>query len=224
MFFLYFDEGSVKLLLDSQPTYEDDTIDYFGDLEGACNVDDFSLGSPPNTRTSNAGAKRLTRQASDISEASLQISSTPEAESYFRKKTELYQDKALRGELDISVSDPSSSEDEHQHEQSLQVLPLEDIHEEEIEIFSLNEDPVLTVRPDTHPLASSSFENLYDRQYQSLLEEGAVSAASNLNRSSFHATFNVPERVSSFENLYQDQEELHDHHLQFQGSYKKALE
>ena len=88
------------------------------------------MGSPP----SYPKPKRLIRQASDISEASIQISSTPEAESYFRKKSELYQDRALRGELDISVSDPSSDdEDDHQR---LQVLPLEDIHEEEIEIFS----------------------------------------------------------------------------------------
>ena len=168
------------------------------------------MGSPP----SYPKPKRLIRQASDISEASIQISSTPEAESYFRKKSELYQDRALRGELDISVSDPSSDdEDDHQR---LQVLPLEDIHEEEIEIFSLSEDPILTVRDPT--LLASSFENLYDRQET---EEGASYANSSMNtnvahRSSFHATFNVPERVSSFENLYQDQLQ-EDHHLHFQG-------
>ena len=175
------------------------------------------MGSPP---TYPRQPKRLIRQASDISEASIQISSTPEAESYFRKKSELYQDRALRGELDISVSDPSSDEDDedhHQHYQRLQVLPLEDIHEEEIEIFSLSEDPILTVRDPT--LLASSFENLYDRQET----EEAISFANssmntNAHRSSFHATFNVPERVSSFENLYQDQLlQQEDHHLHFQG-------
>ena len=144
-----------------------------------------------------------------MSEASIQISSTPEAESYFKRKTELYQDRALKGELDISVSDSEESIG-----QNLQVLPLEDINEE-IEIICLNEDPVLTVRD---PM-TSSFENLYDRTSE-LLEAGAASTLQT-NRSSFHATFNVPERVSSFENLYQDQEDVH--HLQFQGYFLSEI-
>ena len=46
----------------------------------------------------------MVRQASDVSEASLHISSTPEAESYFQRKTDLLQDKALWGDLDVRVT------------------------------------------------------------------------------------------------------------------------
>ena len=84
----------------SAPAYEDDTVDYFGDLEGA-NVDELEL--TPRKESSFRRAM-MVRQASDVSEASLQICSTPEAESYFQRKTDLLQDKALRGDLDIQVT------------------------------------------------------------------------------------------------------------------------
>merc|ERR1712051_1032749 len=156
--------------------YEDDTIDYFGDLEGA-NVDELELSPRKDTSLKRA---MMIRQASDVSEASLQISSTPEAESYFQRKTDLLQDKALRGDLDIQVTGENISEG--------------------IEIFNLSDDPVLTVKD----AMSSSFENLYDK-----CRDLAVSGAedySTSNRGSFHATYNVPERVSSFENLYNPEE------------------
>lgn len=170
--------------------YEDDTIDYFGDLEGA-NVDELELSPRKDTSLKRA---MMIRQASDVSEASLHISSTPEAESYFQRKTDLLQDKALRGDLDIQVTG-----EQIRDEGGLEVLPLENISEE-IEIFNLSDDPVLTVKD----AMSSSFENLYDK-----CRDLAVSGAedySTSNRGSFHATYNVPERVSSFENLYNPEE------------------
>ena len=137
----------------------------------------------------------MVRQASDVSEASLHISSTPEAESYFQRKTDLLHDKALRGDLDVRVTGEQIKD-----EGGLEVLPLENISEE-IEIFNLTDDPVLTVKD----AMSSSFENLYDK-----CRDLAVSATeedySTSNRGSFHATYNVPERVSSFENLYDPEE------------------
>lgn len=164
------------------PPYEDDTIDYFGDLEGA-NVDEFSYS--PRVRE----GRKMIREDSNVSEASLNISSTPEAESYFKRKTILLEEKALRGELDISVPEPEAPATD------LQVLPLENISEE-IEIFNLSEEPVLTVKD----AMSSSFENLYDR----CSEANQTDLPRNSSqRGSFHATFNVPERVSSFENLYE---------------------
>lgn len=171
-FFSNFDLSSLCTAL------EDDTIDYFGDLEGA-NVDELELSSPKKE------LRRMIRQASDMSEASLNISSTPEAESYFRRKTALLQEKAMRGELDINVDDVESS-----GAQALQVLPTC----QEIEIFNLSQEPVLTVKD----ALSSSFENLYERSADYDQQRVAT-------RDSFHATYNVPERVSSFENLYDPQ-------------------
>lgn len=160
---------------------EDDTIDYFGDLEGA-NVDELELNSPKK----ELSRRMMIRQASDMSEASVQISSTPEAESYFKRKTALLQERALRGELDINV--PADDDDiSGASPGALQVLPSS----QEIEIFNLSEEPVLQVRD----ALTSSFENLYEKSAVSeRLEYG--------QRDSFHATYNVPERVSSFENLY----------------------
>ena len=52
---------------------------------------------------------------------------------------------------------------------------------------------------------SSSFENLYDK-CRDLAVSAAAEDYSTSNRGSFHATYNVPERVSSFENLYNPEE------------------
>ena len=147
--------------------YEDDTIDYFGDLEGA-NVDELELS--PRKETSFKRAMMI-RQASDVSEASLHISSTPEAESYFQRKSDLLQDKALRGDLDIQVTGEQMTD-----EGGLEVLPLENISEE-IEIFNLSEDPVLTVKD----AISSSFENLYDK-----CRDLAVSASEDFSTLRLH--------------------------------------
>merc|ERR1712083_776969 len=177
----------------SPKAYEDDTVDYFGDLEGA-NVDEVEL--TPRKESSFRRAM-MVRQASDVSEASLHICSTPEAESYFQRKTDLLQDKALRGDLDIHVN--AGDQIKNPSEGGLEVLPLENISEE-IEILNLSDEPVLTVKD----AMSSSFENLYDK-----CRDLAVSGAedySTSNRGSFHATYNVPERVSSFENLYNPEE------------------
>ena len=180
--------------MSSAPAYEDDTVDYFGDLEGA-NVDELEL--TPRKESSLRRAM-MVRQASDVSEASIQICSTPEAESYFQRKTDLLQDKALRGDLDIQVTAGDQVKDPA--EGGLEVLPLENISEE-IEIFNLSDDPVLTVKD----AMSSSFENLYDK-CRDLAVSAAAEDYSTSNRGSFHATYNVPERVSSFENLYNPEE------------------
>ena len=161
----------------------------------------------------------MIRQASDLSEASIPISSTPDAEKYFQRKTEALYDKAARGELDVEVSDNIQLD----RGSSLQVLPLSNINEE-IEIFDLKDDPILTVKD----ALSSSFENLYDRNLN--VDTTDESFNTGGPRGSFHATYNVPERVSSFENLY-DMEDFkprydkespqmpssNDHHLHKSG-------
>lgn len=177
--------GSRQLdLLSTSPCqFEDDSIDYFGDLEGA-NVDELEL-SPRKESTLRRMMKLGSRQASDLSEASMPISSTPDAERYFRRKQAEFQ--ALQGgpDLEITVSDYDLDE-----RSQLKVLPVQ----EEIEILSLSEEPVLAVR---NPM--SSFETLYDKCG---LEEGSF--PQDCSRSSFHATYQVPERVSSFEQLYDE--------------------
>ena len=154
-------------------------------MEGAC-VDDIVF-SPALERSER---KFLAREVSDLSESSFLISSSPDAEKYFMKKIELLKEIAGRGELEVEVTEKTPSEYEE-----LTVLPLEG-KDEEIEILDLNAKPLLSVKD----AVSSSFENLYDASLEN--RSGMPDLEKSAARSSFHATYQVPERVSSFENLY----------------------
>jgi hypothetical protein len=198
---------------------EDFTVDYFGDLEGS-NVDELEL-SPRKESTLRRMmmiGSGLPRQASDLSD-SYQISTTPEAESYFRRKADHLHHQALSGELDVNVT---LREEEVE---GLEVMPLLRDSEDEIEIMCLEEEPVLSVRELQHPESSrraqmSSFETLYDR---SSAAAGDDPLLLEHNRSSFHGTFNVPEKMSSFEQLYEASAQQLEYEEEIPRSYRHSL-
>ena len=233
IFSIKFPPGNVVLMARSP----DFSVDYFGDLEGA-NVDELEL-SPRKEHTFRKMMNLksgLPRQASDVSEASssvsgFNISSTPDAEQYFTRKAILeaaaqhdgHHHEVIVGDLEL----------EQQHSRGLEVLPLEG----EIDILDLEAPPALRVKTTTGssaesaddtfnndfrsaavPVRTSSFEALYDAMNLAsgnfpLEGLDGCELPANLTRGSFHATFEVPQRVSSFEKLYEpqhQQQQLHE--------------
>ena len=234
IFSIKFPPGNVVLMARSP----DFSVDYFGDLEGA-NVDELEL-SPRKEHTFRKMMNLksgLPRQASDVSEASssvsgFNISSTPDAEQYFTRKAILeaaaqhdgHHHEVIVGDLEL----------EQQHSRGLEVLPLEG----EIDILDLEAPPALRVKTTTTgssaessddtfnndfrsaaaavPVRTSSFEALYDAMNLAsgnfpLEGLDGCELPANLTRGSFHATFEVPQRVSSFEKLYEpQQQQLHE--------------
>ena len=233
IFSIKFPPGNVVLMARSP----DFSVDYFGDLEGA-NVDELEL-SPRKEHTFRKMMNLksgLPRQASDVSEASssvsgFNISSTPDAEQYFTHKAILeaaaqhdgHHHEVIVGDLEL----------EQQHSRGLEVLPLEG----EIDILDLEAPPALRVKTTTGssaesaddtfnndfrsaavPVRTSSFEALYDAMNLAsgnfpLEGLDGCELPANLTRGSFHATFEVPQRVSSFEKLYEpqhQQQQLHE--------------
>ena len=227
--------GSLQERVPSE-IFEDDSIDYLGDLEGAANIDEIEFSPRKEAyfrkvmQESHQGQKHqskiLTRQASDLSD-SYRISSTPEAESYFLRKTEKLHDQAVCGDLDIDVvvqDDPTGNG----NDTGLEVVPLS--QEDEMEILCLAEDPVLEVKdvsdlssdlssdirvPIQHhhpihhqgrPAQMSSFETLYE---QGAAVQDPMSGAQGhpyqQHSQSFQGTYPIPETMSSFEQLYQKQ-------------------
>ena len=183
---------SVGVCIARSPLEDDFSVDYFGDLEGA-NVDELEL-SPRKESTLRRlmmHKSGLTRQASDVSEASCHISSTPDAESYFRHRKALL-DQQSPPDLEIVVSE---SDGQTKLRTGLEVLPLDG----EIDILDLDDPPTLSVKS----VRQSSFEALYD----AVAENFPVS--DEPTRGSFHATFEVPQRVSSFEKLYDKASQEH---------------
>ena len=182
------------------PVEDDFSVDYFGDLEGA-NVDELELSPRKESTFRKMMLKSgLPRQASDISEASYHISSTPDAESYFNKKVMLQHPS----DLEVIITEGAMS----QTPPSLEVLPLEG----EIDILDLDSPPTLSVKS----VRRSSFEALYDAVAENFPKDEPV-------RGSFHATFEVPQRVSSFEKLYEkSQEQSGEQAVNFCGSMNKT--
>ena len=214
-------------------TIEDDfSVDYFGDLEGA-NVDELEL-SPRKEHTFRRLMmlkSGLPRQASDLSEASSScfISSTPDAEQYFTRKAILEAASDLHdpGHHEVIISEGDLEHQLPPTQRGLEVLPLEG----EIDILDLEAPPALSVKMPANnnsttsgltrtgsesadyfrsaaaPVRTSSFEALYDAMNLASGNfplEGELPA---LTRGSFHATFEVPQRVSSFEKLYEPQQQ-----------------
>ena len=145
----------------------------------------------------------LQRQSSDLSDetSSYHISSTPDAESYFNSKAAMQQFKNP-SDLEVIVSESSiNMPGASALDENLLVLPLAG----EIDIIDIDDPPsTLSVKSIAR---KSSFEALYDAVAENFPRDDALELAT---RDSFHATFEVPQRVSSFEKLYDrsNQEQL----------------
>ena len=189
--------------------YEDHTIEYIGDINGAVAVDDIPIK-----------LSEMKRQRSDLSETAM-ISSTPEAESYFRRKAAL---ESKRTDLEIEVDDLSSQTD------TLVVVPVEEEEDEDektlvstadvTEISDLEVKPVLEIAPlnefpneletalfEQDDISgpgiehSSSFEALYDAAQLETVPSNIPLEEIGIG-DHFQGTFNLPDIRSSFENLY----------------------
>jgi len=154
---------------------------------------------------------RQNRRLSNISvEEENKISSTPEGESYFMKREQSFISKVEKGQMEqlaVEISDYYSL-DEASNDK-LCVKPIESTPETEIEIRDLPSASNLTVKP-VETLARripvSSYEQIYDTvSIEDIAGHSRMSAAEIMSSlgDRFQGTHEVPEFVSSFEDLYQ---------------------
>ena len=155
--------------------------------------------------------ERQNRRLSNISvEEENKISSTPEGENYFMKREHSFISKVEKGEmaqLAVEISDYYSLEEAS--DDKLCVKPIESTPEAEIEIRDLPLQSNLTVKP-VETLARripvSSYEQIYDTvSIEDIAGHSRMSAAEIMSSlgDRFQGTHEVPEFVSSFEDLYQ---------------------
>ena len=128
------------------------------------------------------------------------ISTTPEAETYFMKREASFVDKVAKGELESLAVDIS---DFCKEGTDLKVKPVNTSPTSEIEVISLEADTELTVKP--LEKRTSSYESVYEKI---ILSEGIGSRQSvaellgNLG-DNYKVTRTIPDFTSSFEDLYQ---------------------
>jgi len=150
------------------------------------------------------------KRLSEISiEGGKKISSTPEGESYFKAREDSFIRRIQDGKLQnlaVEISDYFSLEPV---DEELIVKPLIEDPEAEIEITHLNSESNLTVKPielSVNRAPVSSFETLYDKvtfediNYDPKVTKEEILA--NLGER-FKGTVQVPEFMSSFDELYQ---------------------
>jgi len=152
------------------------------------------------------------RRLSNISvEEENKISSTPEGENYFMKREQSFISKVEKGEVEnlaVEISDYYSLESEKADE-TLCVKPIESTPETEIEIRDLPSESSLTVKPIegvVRRIPVSSYEQIYDTvSIEDITGHSQMSAAEIMSSlgDRFQGTHEIPEFVSSFEDLYQ---------------------
>jgi len=152
------------------------------------------------------------RRLSNISiEDGHKISSTPEGEKYFMKREESFIAKIDKGEVEslaVEISDyyslPSVGT-----ENELCVKPVESTPEAEIEIREFSSQSDLTVKPletNVRRVPTSSYEQIYDSvSIEDIAANSKMSVAEIMSSlgDRFQGTHDMPECVSSFEDLYQ---------------------
>ena len=152
------------------------------------------------------------RRLSNISiEDGNKISSTPEGEIYFMKREESFIAKVDKGEVEnlaVEISDYYNLQSAGK-ENELCVKPIESTPETEIEIRDFRSESNLTVKPidlKIRRVPVSSYEQIYDTvSIEDIAANSKMSAAEIMSSlgDRFQGTHEMPEFVSSFEDLYQ---------------------
>ena len=152
------------------------------------------------------------RRLSNISvEDGNKISSTPEGENYFMKREESFISKVEKGEVDnlaVEISDYYSLDTEST-DITLCVKPIESTPETEIEIRDFRSESNLTVKPIeqvVRRIPVSSYEQIYDTvSIEDIAAHSRMSASEIMSSlgDRFQGTHEIPEFISSFEDLYQ---------------------
>merc|ERR1712142_965895 len=151
------------------------------------------------------------RRLSNISvEDENKISSTPEGENYFMKREQSFISKVEKREVEhlaVEISDYYNLV--QASDENLRVKPIESTPETEIEIRDLPVHSNLTVKPVeqvVRRIPVSSYEQIYDTvSIEDIAGHSQMSAAEIMSSlgDRFQGTHEVPEFVSSFEDLYQ---------------------
>jgi len=152
------------------------------------------------------------RRLSNVSvEEANKISSTPEGEKYFMKREESFISKVEKGEVEnlaVEIADYYSVDTESSDIQ-LCVKPISSTPETEIEIRDFRSESNLTVKPVdlvVRRIPVSSYEQIYDTvSIEDIAGHSRMSAAEIMSSlgDRFQGTHEIPEFVSSFEDLYQ---------------------
>eukprot|EP00092_Neocalanus_flemingeri_P079432 GFUD01098953.1.p1 GENE.GFUD01098953.1~~GFUD01098953.1.p1 ORF type:complete len:2477 (-),score=634.93 GFUD01098953.1:598-7686(-) len=174
-----------------------------------------SQSNSPKTETGYIEIPKHETQNRRLSNISIEdgnkISSTPEGETYFMKREESFIAKVDKGEVEhlaVEISEYYNLQTPTT-ENELCVKPVESTPETEIEIRDFRSASNLTVKPIdqvVRRIPVSSYEQIYDSV--SIEDIGAHSKMSTAEIMSslgdrFQGTHEMPEFVSSFEDLYQ---------------------
>ena len=152
------------------------------------------------------------RRLSNVSvEEANKISSTPEGEKYFLKREESFISNVEKGEVEnlaVEIADYYSVDTESSDIQ-LFVKPISSTPETEIEIRDFRSESNLTVKPVdlvVRRIPVSSYKQIYDTvSIEDIAGHSRMSAAEIMSSlgDRFQGTHEIPEFVSSFEDLYQ---------------------